>query len=275
VGNSVYCGGKMISIKKTVGLKASNHYEDVKKVQILLNQNRHLSGYPEIDDDSSIGPKTIAAIKSFQRKVIEFSNPDGRVDPDGKTIASLNEGAIVGNKPVAPPPKQVTPPSSPSQKNIQNITLQFPLKRRPGYSYKKGARFYGAKRKGGRLHAGCDLIAPVGTKIYAVADGVIHKYKNFYHQTHALVVIHTGGFVVRYGEVSPSGLAPGLKVGSKVKSGQFIAYVGQLSGGSHMLHFELYTGTESGKLTVRSNKPYQRRADLVDPTNYLDNASLP
>jgi len=51
--------------------------------------------------------------------------------------------------------------------------------------------------------------------------------------------------------------------------------VGQLSGGSHMLHFELYSGTESGKLTVRSNKLYQRRSDLIDPTDYLDNASLP
>ncbi len=264
----------MISIKKSVGLRASNHFEDVKKVQILLNQNRHLSGYPEIDDDSIIGPKTIAAIKCFQLKVIKFSNPDGRVDPDGKTLSALNKGAIGGNKPVAIPPKQVTPPGH-SQKNIQNITLQFPLKRRPSSSYKKGARYYGAKRKGGRLHAGCDLIAPVGTKIYAVADGVIKKYKNFYHHTHAIVVLHTGGFVVRYGEVSPSGLAPGLKIGSKVKSGQFIAYVGQLSGGSHMLHFELYTGTESGRLTVRSNKPYQRRADLVDPTVYLDKASLP
>jgi hypothetical protein len=37
-----------------------------------------------------------------------------------------------------------------------------------------------------------------------------------------------------------------------------------------MLHFELYSGKEPGALTTRKNKPYQRRADLLDPTALLD-----
>jgi hypothetical protein len=53
-----------------------------------------------------------------------------------------------------------------------------------------------------------------------------------------------------------------------------IAYVGQLQSGSSMLHFEMYSGAGSGRLTVRSNTPYQRRADLIDPTNHLDQATL-
>lgn len=266
----------MITISKPVGLKAVNHHEDVKKVQELLNKNRHLSGHREIDEDSRVGPKTISAIKLFQRKVIKFSNPDGRVDPNGKTITSLNEGAISGDKPAALPPKSVEAPSDPSQKNILNISFQFPLKKHPKYSYKKGARYYGARRsEGKRKHAGCDLLAPVGAEVYAVADGVIKAYRPFYSGTWQVVVAHKGGFVVRYGEVGPNNLAPGLKVGSKVSTGQVIAYVGRLNSGSHMLHFELYSGSESGSLTVRRNKPYQRRADLVDPTDYLDKASLP
>ena len=52
-----------------------------------------------------------------------------------------------------------------------------------------------------------------------------------------------------------------------------IAYVGKMYVDS-MLHFELYEGTGSGPLTVRSNPPYQRRSDLVDPTSYLDGCAL-
>jgi hypothetical protein len=40
-----------------------------------------------------------------------------------------------------------------------------------------------------------------------------------------------------------------------------------------MLHFEMYGNTVAGPLTQRSNRPYERRADLVDPTNFLDGCS--
>ena len=39
-----------------------------------------------------------------------------------------------------------------------------------------------------------------------------------------------------------------------------------------MLHLELYSGKATGALTVRGNKPYQRLADLIDPTPILDKA---
>ncbi len=268
----------MIYINKSVGLQVSNYHEDVKKVQILLNQNRHLSGYPAIEDDSVVGSVTITAIKTFQREVTRFSNPDGRVDPNGKTIKALNEGAISGNKPVALPPKSVLPPSNQPSQSLDNIVFKFPLKRRPNRSYKKGGLYFGAPRRRGknpnRLHAACDLKAPVRTEIFAVANGKISKYKkDWYHEVDAVEVTHTGGFVVRYGEIS--GLAPGLKIGSEVTAGQLLAYVGLMTGGGHMLHFELYTGKESGALTNRRNKPYERRADLIDPTIYLDNATMP
>jgi murein DD-endopeptidase MepM/ murein hydrolase activator NlpD len=149
---------------------------------------------------------------------------------------------------------------------------RFPLDKRPRWGYISGGRYFGAKRKGGRLHAGCDLLAPEGTEIYAIADGKVKAHYPFYSGTDAVEVEHTGGFIVRYGEISK--LAPGVKVGSEVKRGQHIAYVGKLNSGSSMLHFELYSGSESGKLTNRRNKPYQRRSDLVNPSSYLDNAVM-
>lgn len=41
-----------------------------------------------------------------------------------------------------------------------------------------------------------------------------------------------------------------------------------------MLHLELHCGTSTCALTVRSNEPYERRADLLDLTTWLVAASV-
>jgi hypothetical protein len=40
-----------------------------------------------------------------------------------------------------------------------------------------------------------------------------------------------------------------------------------------MLHLEMFAGTEQGPLTNRENPPFLRRADLVDPTAFLDSCT--
>lgn len=140
----------------------------------------------------------------------------------------------------------------------------FPIPFVPELTYTTGARYFGAGRSDGRLHAGCDLIAPRGTDVYAVDDGtVIQGPYYFYSKTYALEVQHTS-FVVRYGEIDKT-VAAGVVPGGKLKRGQRIGDVGALG----MLHFEMYSGEATGALTVRSNRPYQRRSDLLDPTAYL------
>jgi hypothetical protein len=37
-----------------------------------------------------------------------------------------------------------------------------------------------------------------------------------------------------------------------------------------MLHFEVYAGTLQGPLSVKDNKPFERRADLVNSADLLD-----
>lgn len=148
--------------------------------------------------------------------------------------------------------------------------MAFPFSFVPHVSWKDGARYFGAKRDGGkRLHAGCDLLAPVGTHVYAVADGVVTQFKDFYLGTWFIAVDHDD-FIVRYGEVQPI-LPKGVFEGKEVKEGELIGYVGHLKGlKSSMLHFEMYSGESSGPLTNKAKLPYMRRGDLIDPTSYLD-----
>ena len=139
----------------------------------------------------------------------------------------------------------------------------FPLPAYPELNYEQGCghRYFGASRAKNRKHAGVDLIMARGTKVRAVDAGTVQLGPYyFYSGTYALEVKHPS-FVVRYGEVEKAT----VKAGDKVKKGQIIAEIGCLK----MLHFEMYTGKGEGALTVRANKPYQRRKDLVDPTALL------
>jgi murein DD-endopeptidase MepM/ murein hydrolase activator NlpD len=147
--------------------------------------------------------------------------------------------------------------------------MAFPLTFVPKDDWHVPPRSFGAPRsKGKRKHAGCDLYAPVGTNVHAVAGGKIAIHRAFYLGTHATVIEHDDGFVVRYGEVQ-KGLANGLKVGDRVKKGDVIGKVGRLSGLSiSMIHFEMYSGSVKGELTKKG--PFFRRSDLMDPTQILD-----
>lgn len=152
----------------------------------------------------------------------------------------------------------------------------FPLRHRPQLSYKDGGRGFGDGRPQIhiRKHAGCDLIAPKGTEILAMADGTITEGPYyFFSGTNALEIKHDNGMVIRYCEISTM-LPRGISRGARVSKGQVIAYVGRLHSGSSMLHLEMYEGTRNGALTQPGNI-YKRRSDLVDPTPYLDGTIEP
>ncbi len=92
------------SISKSVGRGGVNQFQDVKVVQELINANLgKLPGLQALSVDGRIGPKTIAAIEAFQRRVAQIANPDGRVDPGGRTLAVLNEKAGGPAAPAVPP----------------------------------------------------------------------------------------------------------------------------------------------------------------------------
>lgn len=147
----------------------------------------------------------------------------------------------------------------------------FPLKFVPGeFCEGDPVKGFGAGRTSGdgtfRQHAACDLYGDVGAGIYAVDDGKVIDYYDFYLGTNALVVQHPT-FLVRYGEVS--GTVSGIGVDSIVKKGQKIAFIGRLEGLSYsMLHFEMYSGNASGSLS-NDALPFKRRSDLVNPIPHI------
>ncbi|MBK7848110.1 MAG: M23 family metallopeptidase [Zoogloea sp.] len=244
---------------------ARNERKDVEAVQTVLAQAARLLGWADVDPkgvDGSIArpPRksgTVAAIKAFQLRV-------GREAPGVLAPASEDwgvccwrwrahrrrPGAIVSF--LCPAGGGRLDPSAP--------VLRLPAQR------------------GRRAHAGCDLYAPVGRLIHAVRDGVVIRDPYpFYAQTDALEIDH-GDFVIRYGEIKPDCT---LRKGERVKAGQVIARVGLLVGiqvPSAMLHLEMYDGSASGPLTAPESVsarradgvPFLRRADLMDPTPFLN-----
>lgn len=89
-----------------------------------------------------------------------------------------------------------------------------------------------------RLHTGVDLAARTGTPIYAAGDGVIEYYKWQSGYGNKVEIKHVNGYETAYGHMSR--YVDGLGVGSHVRQGQLIGYVGSTgqSTGPH-LHFEI------------------------------------
>lgn len=79
-----------ISISGSVGKGGRNNNADVRSVQQRLNDLMDGSRTKLVVDGLN-GPKTIAMIKDFQLYVVGLNNADGRVDPGGRTLRSLND----------------------------------------------------------------------------------------------------------------------------------------------------------------------------------------
>ena len=88
------------------------------------------------------------------------------------------------------------------------------------------------------LHSGVDWAAPMGTPIFAAGNGTIEEIglKGGYGKY--VKMRHANGYETAYGHMTA--FARGLDVGTKVRQGQIIGFVGStgMSTGSHV-HFEI------------------------------------
>jgi murein DD-endopeptidase MepM/ murein hydrolase activator NlpD len=89
-----------------------------------------------------------------------------------------------------------------------------------------------------KMHKGIDFSAPQGTPIYAAGDGQIVRMGRNGGYGNYILIRHNNRYATAYAHMSR--FAAGLRVGSRVRQGQVIAYVGSTgrSTGPH-LHYEV------------------------------------
>ncbi|MBB5074353.1 murein DD-endopeptidase MepM/ murein hydrolase activator NlpD [Bartonella callosciuri] len=102
-----------------------------------------------------------------------------------------------------------------------------------------------------RMHTGVDWIAPKGSPIIAVGDGIVTKVETKGGYGNHTEIQHANGYVSSYSH--QSSYAPDIKPGVKVQQGQIIGYVGTtgLATGPHC-HFEIIVnGTKVDPMRIR------------------------
>lgn len=197
--------------------------------QLLINLGIPVKG----GADGAFGPVTQAAVTTFQRA--QGLPANGVVD--------LRTGLFLGLIPGATPPAKfdatTPPPASPDAPSSGNPMQVFPV---------LGPCFFadtwGAPRSGGRRHEGVDIIAKTGTPVYAVVAGTITR--QFFDQVgslggNALRLTAPDGTYFHYAHFSA--FAEGVKVGSVVRAGETIGFVGATGNTTTPhLHFEYHPG---------------------------------
>ena len=91
-----------LSISAAVGKGPSvpNRPNDVMAIKRLLNSQAGPSFSRPLVVDGSVTPEFLARIETFQKQVVKMPVPDGRIDPNGKTLMALNHnqaGASIQN----------------------------------------------------------------------------------------------------------------------------------------------------------------------------------
>jgi|GEM_PF-7116930 len=147
------------------------------------------------------------------------------------------------------------------KQSITNKPLLVPHRVTSGFGYRRHPVL-------GRsmMHTGVDYAARVGTVVTAAGDGTIAKIGRFGGYGNYVRIKHDEVWSTAYGHLSR--FASGLRVGSRVKKGQVVAYSGNTgrSTGPH-LHFEvLRYGRAINPLTAQL--PSSKRLWGKDYSNY-------
>ena len=178
--------------------------------------------------DGDFGPSTAKAVQAFQRS--RALTPSGVIDEaTGAILAAASASS-----------QQSTPKTSPSSAAKVAVQLaSFPVPASCKYW-----DTWGAPRSGGRQHQGVDIAASNGTYVYAVQDGRITKRQNDYKGSrpgNAIWLTAADGTYYFYGHLSS--FAKGVGVGSPVRAGDVIGYVGSTGNATiPHLHFEVHPG---------------------------------
>jgi hypothetical protein len=139
-------------------------------------------------------------------------------------VGRLEREVAKARRAAAPPPVDLPPETAPAVEQA-HIAKPQPVRR---------ARLL-------FMHDGVDLVAPIGTPIYAASDGVVAGAGPNGGYGNWIRIEHSGKLSTVYGHLSE--FAPGIEAGVLVSRGELIGFVGNTgrSTGAH-LHFEIVSG---------------------------------
>ncbi len=128
-------------------------------------------------------------------------------------------------------------------RSVRRAFLRKPLEFRYISSRFSSGRFHPILERW-RAHTGVDYAADRGTPVMATADGVVTQAGVNGGYGNLLEIRHPNGFRTRYAHLR--GSAGDIGVGTRVRQGQVVAYVGAtgLATGPH-LHYEMRRGGEA------------------------------
>jgi len=120
-------------------------------------------------------------------------------------------------------------------KNLRKFFLKTPVKNSRISSRYSRNRFHPVQKRW-KAHKGTDYAAPRGTPIWSTADGVVEASTYTKYNGNYVKVRHNGTFTTQYLHMSK--IAKGVRVGTHVKQGQTIGYVGStgLATGPHVCY---------------------------------------
>lgn len=155
---------------------------------------------------------------------------------------------------------------SPEGSSLKRIFLKSPIQYRRISSRFTGDRLHPILKKH-RPHMGVDYSAWPGTPVHAVGDGEIIQAKFSVSGGNTIKIKHNGPYMTAYKHLKA--FAPQIAVGSRVKQGELIGYVGStgLATGAH-LHFEFY---DHGKYV----DPLGKKWPSADPVTERDMPVFP
>lgn len=148
-------------------------------------------------------------------------------------------------------------PSSPSEAIVAGAGGEFVIKAFPHETATVAfSDTWGAGRSGGRSHEGTDIMSPKGSWVVAVEDGIVERLDWNDMSGWNIMVRHADAWTSHYlhlnndnsgtddGQGGPdAAFAEGLEVGSYVKAGDVIGFVGDSGNAEHAgphTHFELH-----------------------------------
>jgi murein DD-endopeptidase MepM/ murein hydrolase activator NlpD len=134
-------------------------------------------------------------------------------------------------------------------KSLRKALLKYPIEFTRISSRYTLNRFHPVQKRW-KAHLGTDFAAPTGTPIRAVGDGLVEEAQYKSNNGNYVKIRHNGTYTTQY--LHMSGIAQGVRAGTRVRQGQTIGYVGStgLATGPHLCYRFWKNGVQVDALKV-------------------------